>query len=189
MSSEQILQNQHLTLRPFTPEDAPELHRYLNHPGLTGRRYIHWDFDDTLPLTPSQVEKLIAKWNETEDGFCYAVVNSTPKPVLIGHAEANWGWDPHMPGASVVISPEFQRQGYGSLALAILLNYLFGFTIAHNVSTRIAEWNTPALAFADKHGFSRVGLIRRDDFRHGQFTNSVVVDLLRREWKEGSHAA
>lgn len=178
-----------ITLRRFTPEDAPDLHSYLNHPGLAGCRYIDWDIEDTLPLSQTQVGKLIEKWNEKEHGFCYAIARTGPEPILIGHAEANWDWDPHSPNCSVVISPEYQRQGYGSQVLALLLDYLYGFTIAHNISNWIAEWNTPALLFAEKNGFKRVGLIRRDNFQHGKFVNAVVVDILRPEWKERSHAA
>jgi len=189
MPSTPILQSQEITLRPFTPDDAPALHTYLNHPELSGRRYIHWDFNNTLPLSHAQVLKLIEKWNEKEEGFCYAVIRNEPEPTLIGHVEADWGWDPHMPGFSLVIAPDHQHQGYGSQVLSLLLNYLYDFTIAHNVSTWIEEWNAPALAFTEKHGFTRAGVVRRDAFRHGQFIDAVVVDMLRPEWKERRHAA
>ena len=189
MPSAPILQTQILILRPFSSEDVPELHHYLNHPDLSGRRYIDWDFEDTLSLSQTQVGKLIEKWNEKEHGFCYAVARTGPEPTLIGHAEANWGWDPHTPNCSVVISPEHQRQGYGSQVLALLLDYMYGFTIAHNISNWIADWNTPALQFAEKNGFRQVGLIRRDTIRYGKFVDAVVVDILRPEWKERSHAA
>ncbi len=48
-----------ITLRPYIKEDAPELLAILNHPDLTGRRYIPWDFSQDLPLTLAQAEKTI----------------------------------------------------------------------------------------------------------------------------------
>lgn len=178
-----------IALRPFTPEDLSELHRYLNHPDLSARRYIHWDFDDQLPLSQPQVGKLIEKWNEIQDGFCYAVVKTGPEASLIGHLATDWGWDPHMPDCAVVISPEYQRQGFATQALTLLLNFLFDFTVAHNVSNGIEEWNQPAIAFAEKMGFTKVGLLRRETYRGGRFYDDLIYDILKPEWKESRNAA
>ena len=183
-----IFETQHITLRPFTKDDAPALLVYLNHPELTGRRYTHWDFDDDLPLTLPEAEKIIEKWQENSEGFCYAVIKKDDD-MLIGHVSTDWGWDPHMPDCAVVISPPFQRQGFGTQALSLLLDYLFDFTVAHNVSNGIVEWNAPAIAFAGKLGFTRVGKLRRDTYRAGKFYDNILYDILRPEWKERSHAA
>ena len=177
-----------ITLRRFTPEDVPDLQSYLNHPDLTGRRYIHWDFSQDLPLTPNQVGSLIDKWNEAEEGATFALVKQEDQ-ALIGHVSSSRGWDPHMPDSTVVIAPAYQRQGYGTQAISLLLDYLFDFTIAHNVSIGIMDWNQPALAFAEAMGFSRAGVLRRESFRGGKFCDEVILDILRPEWKERRHAA
>lgn len=180
--------NAAIALRRFTPEDAPNLQNYLNHPGLTGRRYIHWDFSADLPLTPKQINSLIEKWNETEEGVTFAVTRQDDS-TLLGHCSTHWGWDPHMPDCSVVIAPEHQRQGVATQALSLLLDYLFDFTIAHNVSLGIMEWNQPALDFAAMLGFTRAGMLRRESFFGGKFCDEVILDILRPEWKERRHAA
>jgi RimJ/RimL family protein N-acetyltransferase len=177
-----------ISLRPFTPDDTPALHSYLNHPDLAGRRYIHWDFSQDLPLPPKQVSSLIDKWNEAEEGVTFAVTRQADG-ALLGHCSSSWGWDPHMPDCSVVVAPRHQRQGVATQALSLLLDYLFDFTIAHNVSLGIMEWNQPALDFAKKIGFTRVGLLRRESFYGGKFCDEVILDLLRPEWKERRHAA
>ncbi len=94
-----------------------------------------------------------------------------------------------MPRCSVVIAPAFQQQGYGSQVLTLLLDYLYNFSVAHNISNWIEDWNAPALAFAEKFGFQRAGVIRRNSYRAGKYHDAVVFDLLRPEWKERRHAA
>ena len=171
-----------LLLRPFTKEDIPALHTYLNHPALTGRRYIPWDFSFDLPLSVQQVEKIVDKWLEMEDGFCFAVTHQLDQ-TIVGHAQVDWGWDAHMPECSVVIAPTQQRKGYGGQVLTLLLDYLYDFTIAHNISNWVSEWNTPALAFVKKYGFTQAGIVRHDEFRAGKFMDSIVFDILRPEWQ------
>jgi RimJ/RimL family protein N-acetyltransferase len=180
--------SEHILLRPFTKEDSPPLHAALNHPELTARRYIPWEFDDELPLSLEQTEKVIEKWLEMEEGFAYAVVRQGDQ-TLVGHTVTRWDWDPHMPDIAAVIYPEAQRQGLGTQALTIALDYLFNFTIAHNVSNGIEEWNTPAISFAEKMGFTRVGVLRRETYRGGKFYDDIILDILRPEWKERRHAA
>lgn len=181
-STEQIL------LRPFSKEDVPVLHAALNHPELSGRKYIPWDWSDERPLTTGDIEKIIEKWLEKENSFCYAVILRSTQSI-IGHACADWDWDPHMPEVTLVIYSDAQRQGYGSQVLTMLLDYLVNFTVAHNISTWVEEWNTAGMAFVQKHGFTRVGTMRRDNFRGGQYIDSALFDILRPEWKERSYAA
>jgi RimJ/RimL family protein N-acetyltransferase len=178
-------------LRPFEPEDVSALDSYLNHPDLTGRRYIPWAFPEEPPLSRQQVEAIVQKWNGAEKGFDLAIMHGESHE-LLGHAGCDWGWDPHCPSVSVAIAPSQQRRGYGSDALRLLLRYLFGHTPVHLVSCWISDWNQAALRFAREHGFQVAGRMRRVGIRGGQYFDVVVSDLLRAEWQQqggGSHAS
>jgi RimJ/RimL family protein N-acetyltransferase len=108
---------------------------------------------------------------------------------LIGHAEMEWGWDPHCPGVSIVIAPGLQRKGYGSQVMQLLLRYLFESMPAHSLSCWVAEWNTEARAFLKFHGFQESARMRRAGIRQGAYFDMVVTDLLRSEWEGGRDAA
>ncbi len=184
-----------IRLRPFEPEDAPALQLILNHPGLVGRRYIPWDFPHLAPLSRQQVDGVLKKWAERENGMRLAVIQQTeqrlqtgqrqqPEDQLVGHMVLDWGWDPHSPSIALAISPEHQRQGIGSMTLEIGLRYLFEYTPAHNVSADwVADWNTPARSFLAKHGFMKSGEPRWVGMRAGQPFNMIAMDLLRLEWQ------
>jgi RimJ/RimL family protein N-acetyltransferase len=176
-----IFRNAKVVLRAFEPEDAPALHAYLSRPELVGRRYLPWKFPDLAPLAHKQAEEIYAHWIGQEKALNLAVTDAVTSD-LIGHAYADWGWDPHAPDLAVVIDPPFQRLGYGSAALALLLQYLFEHTPAHNLSAWIADWNQPALDFAARHGFQAAGRLRWAGLRQGQPFDFVILDLLRPEW-------
>jgi RimJ/RimL family protein N-acetyltransferase len=181
-------------LRAFEPEDTAAVAGYLNHPALVGRRHIPWSFSDFLPLAGPQMAAIVQKWGETEKGLVLAVVPQAGGQI-VGHAEANWGWDPHNPCVSVVIDPAQQRLGHGSEALALLMSYLFDCTPAHTVTCWIADWNQEGRRLAARHGFRDSGRMRRAGLRQGVAFDLVIMDLLRREWqaamREGgaSHAS
>jgi RimJ/RimL family protein N-acetyltransferase len=182
------LKTQDLYLRAFEPGDVPALHDYLNHPDLSGRRYIPWKFSDDLPLALKHAQEIYEKWSEEEEEVHLAVVLGGSGE-LIGHAEMDWSWDPHCPGVSLVIAPLQQRKGYGSQVLRLLLRYLFESMPAHSISCWVAEWNLEARAFLRRHGFQESARMRRAGIYQGAYFDMVVMDLLRPEWEGGRYAA
>jgi ribosomal-protein-alanine N-acetyltransferase len=174
-------QSERIALRAFEPADVPALYTYLNHPDLAGRRYIPWGFPGEIPLSRKQVEGIIEEWGKKEDGFILAVVLQESQE-LIGHAGCEWEWDPLTPSVSLVVAPGYQRQGYGSQVLRILLDYLFGHSPAHSLSGWMGDWNRAARQFAEKHGFQESGIWRRDGLRNGAYYDGIQVDILRSEW-------
>jgi RimJ/RimL family protein N-acetyltransferase len=61
-----LFQGERVLLRAFEPGDIPELWRYLNDPGLSGRRYIPWKFPVDFPLSRKQAEEIYNQWSESE---------------------------------------------------------------------------------------------------------------------------
>jgi RimJ/RimL family protein N-acetyltransferase len=175
-------QTEQLKLRPFEPEDAPALRAYLNHPKLSGRRYVPLGFPEEVPLSLNQVEGIIKNWGEKESE-AHLAIELSGKGDLIGHVEFEWRWDPQAPWISVVISRQYQRQGYGTQVANLILEYLFEYTPAHNVSGWMADWNKAGRAFADKMGFKESGRSRREGYREGSYFDGILVDMLRPEYK------
>ena len=179
-----LFESQELSLRPFEPADLPALRLYLNHPELAGRRYIAWRLPELTPLSAAQVEGFYTQIQQNQEGFTQAVILKESQE-LIGHAECDWGWDPHCPSVSLVIAPPFQRRGYGSTILQMQLRYLFEFSAAHTVTAWLNSWNMAGLKFFAANGFHDSGRIRRTGIFQGKYCDTCVMDLLRSEWLVG----
>lgn len=176
-----LFEGDRVRLRPFEPGDAAALLAYLNRPEMTGRRYVPWDFPDLAPLSRAQADAIVQKWLGADKGVRLAVVPAEAD-TLIGHIEGDWDWDPLCPSASVAIDPGYQRRGYGSEAMRLLLRYLFEWTPAHTVGCWIADWNDAGLQFSMRLGFQSQGRMRRVGVRQGRSFDVIVSDLLRSEW-------
>ncbi len=170
-----------VALRVFEPGDAPALLAYLNSPSLAGRRYLPDGFPDCAPLSMRQVEAVIEQWQKENESWTLAVTDAASGS-LVGYARADWEWDPHCPGACVVISPDHQQRGFGSAALSVALTYLFEETPAHVVSGWMSSWNESAIALARRAGFTEAGRRPRAGVHAGAFYSEVAFDLLRMEW-------
>ena len=137
------------------------LQTYLNHPELSGRRYLPRGFPDDIPLSINQAAEIIEKWEEGKREVHLAIVQADGGE-LVGHADMAWDWDPLAPWVSVVIDPGSQRRGYGTEVMNLLLNHLFENTVANNVSSWMADWNQAARSFARSLGFQESGRSRRE---------------------------
>jgi RimJ/RimL family protein N-acetyltransferase len=178
-------QGELVRLRSFESADAPAWMEILNHPDLSGRRYLPWQYPAAAPLSERQVAALIDECQSYQHGLRLAVIR-LPMQVLVGHLSLDWGWDPHAPDLSLVITPEHQRQGLGSQVLQLALRYLFLETPAYNVGADwVADWNQPAWNFLQKHGFTPCGVVRFAGQHNGQPYRALAADLLRSEWLDG----
>jgi RimJ/RimL family protein N-acetyltransferase len=177
-----ILTGRSVVLRPPEPDDLPDLRRILNHPALAGRRYLPDGVTDVLPLSTFDMEQLRDKWRHAPKEPAF-VVTTREGGSIVGHAGMGWDWDPLDPWASVVIDPDQWRRGYGSDALGLLLDFLFGYMPAHCVGFWTPDWNSEGLAFASAMGYQRGGRLRRAGLRDGRSFDTVSFDLLRPEWQ------
>lgn len=164
-----------LALTPPEDADVAQLLEYLNHPAVYEDRHV-----GDLPAEPvaeSAVESLLADSADTRRFFTARIDGD-----LIGHLALDWSWDALQPWIGVGVVPARRRKRVGTRIAHLGLAYLFERTAAHVVTTDAADWNEPGLQFAASVGFQRAGAYRRTARRAGQWSDTVVFDLLRSEW-------
>jgi RimJ/RimL family protein N-acetyltransferase len=78
---------------------------------------------------------------------------------------------------------EGRGKGFGTEVAALIVRYAFATLNLNRVWLQVYEDNKGAIRAYEKVGFKREGLLRHDSFRDGKYGNTVVMGLLRSEWK------
>jgi RimJ/RimL family protein N-acetyltransferase len=176
-----ILQGSLVVLRAFEPEDDAALHEILGDPRLGGRRHLSYKRDPWIAPSRQQTTAVREDWAAREAGMCLAACESDSGEV-VGYGMAGWSWNPLCPWINVVVAPDRWREGIGSETAGLLLDFLFGTTVAHVVSATADAWNDEGAAFATALGFQPAGRYRRNGIKDGRFVDSLGFDILRPEW-------
>jgi ribosomal-protein-alanine N-acetyltransferase len=78
---------------------------------------------------------------------------------------------------------DFWRQGLMKEAANRVINYGFSTFGLHSIYARIDPDNQASAALLEVLGFRRVACLRENFFFNGTFSDTVIYDLLQREWK------
>ncbi len=81
-----------------------------------------------------------------------------------------------------MLHSDYWRQGLMEEALRRVIRFGFEEIGFHSIYARIDPANAASAALLEKLGFSRVGHLRENYYFNGAFTDTVIYDLLRREW-------
>lgn len=153
----------------------------LRHPEMRG--LIEGDRGRVMPST--RLAELLEEWQKDPHGST-SVIETDGQ--VAGHVRMGWWWDALTPWLDVVITPERRRGGLATEAARRSLAHLFESTPAHVVHASTPGWNAGGLAFADRIGFERAGVMRRTGIRDGRYTDTVHFELMRSRWEQ-AHAA
>ena len=88
-------------------------------------------------------------------------------------------------GALGVLSgnPKYQRKGYGTEALKLILDYGFSFLNLRNISLSVFEYNEAAYNLYKKAGFKEVGRLRKAVEIMGKTYDVIIMDMLKEEFQ------
>lgn len=178
MISESVLAGQTVRLRPVEERDLPHFVRWLADPEV--RRWL--GAVDSAPTLDEEYEWYEGKRGDP-DNILWAI--ETREGRLIGTIELRV--TPHARRAEMGIAIQDKTQwgkGFGTDAVRLVLEYVFQELDLNRVELMADEENTRALRCYEKCGFAREGLLRRHRrTAEGRFGNTVVMGLIRQEWK------
>jgi [ribosomal protein S5]-alanine N-acetyltransferase len=177
-----MISTQRLTIRPFAADDAADLHAYLSEPEV-------YRFEPGEPITLVEAEELT---RERAAGTDFWAIELTGARKMVGHLylapsrPPTWRtWE-----LGYIMSPAFQRQGFGTEAAAALLRWAFAERSIHRVVAHCSPDNPASWRLLERVGLRREGLLRKNVFfRRGRdgaeaWTDTFVYAMLAEEAEE-----
>lgn len=173
-----VLTSERLQLRALGPEHLEPLWASVNDPEL--RRLT----GTTATFTREGLAAWLAARAAADDRLDLAIHLRTDE-AYVGEL-ALLDFDPSNASAVVRIalgSPQRRGQGLGREALALLLDHAFETVGLHRVGLDVFAFNTGAIRAYERLGFRHEGRLREVLHQQGEWHDSLLMGLLRREWR------
>lgn len=169
-----------LVLRPLLPEDAEAyLDMFSNHEAM--------NFWSGAAITSLQEAREMLKndleWTARGDALCWAITQ-TGNGELIGkislylYSEQN-----RRAETGYILNRRHWGRGLMSEALGVVLDFAFEQLSLHRVEADVDPDNAASLALLRNFGFVREGLFRDRWFVHDEWHDSVMLGLLKADYK------
>jgi RimJ/RimL family protein N-acetyltransferase len=173
-----------LRINDLTPGDAPALFNYRSDAEVA--RFQSW-----LPDSVDDARAFIVRNASTpfdqNDSWYQLAVRSAATDELLGDLGVHFlADDGHQVEIGFTIAPAHQRQGFGTLAVVALLDYLFTVLNKHRVFASVDPRNEASMALLRSVGMRQEAHFRQSLFWKGEWVDDVVLGLLRSEWKNPS---
>jgi RimJ/RimL family protein N-acetyltransferase len=172
-----FLVGEHVYMRPLDRGDAPAFVTWLNDPEL--RRFLL----ARRPMTLRAEEEFIDSLATGERISLGIAMRDGDR--LIGGAGLREIDEPCRRATfGILIGPPEERgKGYGTEATRLMVGYAFETMNLNRVVLQVTEYNPRGVRVYEKVGFRREGVLRQDTYRDGRYWDTIVMGMLREEWK------
>ncbi|MCD2440689.1 GNAT family N-acetyltransferase [Agromyces sp. SYSU K20354] len=188
------LRTERLVLRPLEASDAADVFEYQRLADVI--RYLPWPERDREQAYAHTAKRSAGRVLEADGDFVVlAMVRPGERSVgdegsrgtsvgrVIGdvmvrvsnaqHAQLEVGW---------VVHPDFQRRGYASEAAGALVDFAFSMLNPHRVQAFLDARNEASAALCERLGMRREATLLEEEFNDGEWQDTAVYGILRREW-------
>ena len=183
------LRTERLVLRPIEAADAADVYEYQRLPEVI--RYLPWPERDPTEGFEHTAKRAAGRVLAADaDFFVFAATLpgtlSTDDPArdrVIGdfmvrvssvqHARLELGW---------VLHPDFQGRGYAREAAGAVLDFVFETLDPHRVEAFLDARNAASAALCERLGMRREATLLEEEYNDGEWQDTAVYGVLRREW-------
>lgn len=179
-----MLTTERLVIRRFRAEDTAAFAAYRSDPEVA--RYQSWDTPLSLEAAARTVAGFAADDPEMTGWFQWAVdLDGT----LIGDVGVNVHPNRMQADIGFSIAAAHQGRGYGTEAVGRMVEYLFTSRGLHRISAECDARNVRSARLLEKVGFQREGMLRRNTWIKGEWTDDLLFGLLASEYGGGYASA
>ncbi|MDQ0894251.1 GNAT family N-acetyltransferase [Agromyces ramosus] len=187
--TEHPLRTERLVLRPLEASDAADVYEYQRIPEVL--RYLPWPERDRTEGYAHTAKRAAGRLLVVDDDFVVLAaelpgtrsVDDPRRDRVIGdfmirvssakHAQLELGW---------VLHPDFQGLGYAAEAAGAVLDFVFETLNPHRVQAFLDARNAASAALCERLGMRREATILEEEYNDGEWQDTAIYGVLRREW-------
>lgn len=173
-----------VVLREYRKEDLGFMREWVNDPETVR------NLDDVFicPHTQNMTEDYLNRTLENKaEGEIHFVIADPKTDAYIGQiALMHIDWRNRVAMLGIVIAkPENRKRGCGREAIGLILDFAFRQVNLHRVELNLRDYNTIGYNLYLKCGFKEEGRRRKDYYIDGEYTDSILMGILKEEFTAG----
>jgi RimJ/RimL family protein N-acetyltransferase len=162
-------------LGPIEPEHLPNYCRWFADPEVT--RYLARDTPPTLQEEQAWLERVAASQSE----LIWAVFAEDQHIGSVGLHEIDWRHR-HAATGTMIGEKRWWGRGIGTEAMGLRTRFAFEELGLQKLVTRVVVGNQASRRALERVGYRTVGVHRRHEYRHGEWVDVWIGELLRQDW-------
>ncbi|MFL0095950.1 GNAT family N-acetyltransferase [Tenacibaculum maritimum] len=171
----QLLQGKYIHLRALEPEDLAFLFEIENNE-------VFWEVSHTIaPFSKFLLKQYLenAHLDIYEAKQLRLIIENKASKTPIGMVDL-FDFNPQhkRAGIGILIHPLFQKKGFASEALSVLIQYAFKYLHLHQLYANITSDNTNSFNLFTKHNFKKIGIKKDWIFSNGTFKDEILFQLI-----------
>ncbi|PWI48148.1 hypothetical protein CEE45_08260 [Candidatus Heimdallarchaeota archaeon B3_Heim] len=176
-----MLEGPNIILRGLELTDVDELMKHWNNP--EHRRNI---LNKTPQSREEEVEWIKYGWKIRSEGkgHIFGIIHKENN-LYIGHLELEIKDQISKRGSLgiVIFNTEYWNRGFGTESMRLIIEYAFDVLNLHSIELELFADHPQAQRCYEKVGFKVSGNLREAYLKDGSYVDSIVMDLLKSEWR------
>lgn len=180
--SKNFWETERIRLRGVEPEDW-EVHYHWNMDSDMQRDLSQLQFPENKALAKKWAEESSIKTPDSDNFHMEIELNETKEVIgmiAAHHADRRNGTFKF----GIAIRQEFQRKGFATEAIVLLLRYFFNELRYQKCHVDIHGWNEDSIRLHEKLGFQKEGQVRRANYAMGKYYDRYIYGITLEEFRE-----
>ncbi|UCE96757.1 MAG: GNAT family N-acetyltransferase [Candidatus Bathyarchaeota archaeon] len=171
-------------LRSFELSDLDEIMKHWN---VRDLRQLLGSIDRGAVSSHEEEEWIRNTWKRRQEreAFTMAIEDIAKGKLIGGLGIFNIDWTSRSAEIGISIhNPKYWGKGYGKEALSLLIEFAFRDLNFNRLGLEVFEFNLRAKKCYINVGFQEVGRWRKKKYINGKYHDSILMDILKNEWKK-----
>ena len=177
-----MIETSRLILRPFKLSDHADMLEYQSNPETV--KYVPWPVRTSEQVQEALEKGLSSTKLEKQGDAVLLSIELKESKRVIGQTNLNFLSEKNKYAEfGYVINPAFSGNGYVTEAARALLTWAFENNDLHRIAAVMDQRNPKSRAVCERLGLRLEAAHTEDDFFKGEWTNTWIYAILKREWQ------
>jgi RimJ/RimL family protein N-acetyltransferase len=172
-----LLEGKTVNLRVMEKDDLPLFVEWVNKPEVFG------EYNPLHQMSKTEAEKMLDNPSDIKP-FIIEKKDGSKIGFIVHFHVLHLGTGTKQLEIGYSLIPSERGKGFCSEAVKIMVDYLFLSKDIMRIQAQTDQRNGASQKVLEKAGFKKEGILRKNFFMRGEWTDDYIYSIIREEWKE-----